>query len=85
MFFQNTGAVLVADVFRDEASHVQEFGLPFASFLALDKFVAVALARLSVLKWRFSRDSVFVMCGCAVKSELCYCTVKPKLDKAGKC
>lgn len=70
MFFQNTGAVLVADVFRDEASHVQEFGLPFASFLALDEFVA-ALARLSVLKWRFSKDSVFVMCVVVQSSQSC--------------
>lgn len=31
VLFQNNGAVLVADAFWDEASHVQEFGLPFAS------------------------------------------------------
>lgn len=46
--------------------------------------MAVALARL-VLQWRFSRDLVFVMCGCAVKSQLCHCTVKLKLAKAEKC
>lgn len=52
------------------------------AFLVLDEFVAVALAGLSVLQWRFSKDSVFVMRGCAVKSE--QCTVKPKLYQVMK-
>lgn len=51
----------------------------------LNEFVVVVLARLSGLQWRFSKDLVFVMYGCVAKSELCYCTVKPKLEEADEC
>lgn len=85
MLFQNPSAVLVVDVFRDEASHVQEFGLPFASCQLSWCWISLWL-----LLWQGrqccsggSARIQCLMCGSAVKSELCI--VKPKLDKADKC